>query len=331
MFVSIVIPVYNAADFLDRCLSSIISQWSNDTEVILVNDGSKDDSLDICRQYAKEHNRIHVIDQENQGVGAARNHGIAAAQGEYVMLMDADDFYNDNSLPLLFELMHQHGDVDVFRFGSLYAYQYKPGMNVEAKVSFEGSAFEHLIAGGLVAFCWSLVYRKSFLEDNGLSFSSYILGEDMLFTSQVLFCNPRVMNISMPLYMYDFRLGSTTNTRTKEHEQRGAWDYTHAMQRIVDVAKKKRLPEKVMDAVRDSLNTNMYPVFFLYFYAQFTNKEFKDILAECKKYHFLPVKGSGLRAKIINTVTRHPSLYRFAMLTFTKVVVPLHRKFRSNP
>ena len=331
MFVSIVIPVYNAAAFLSRCLESIISQWDKDTEVILVNDGSKDNSLAVCKEYACRYSNIFVVDQKNQGVGAARNHGIEVAQGEYIMLMDADDFYNDNSLQKLFQIMRDHDDVDVFRFGSLYAHQYRPNMDVEATVAFEGSAYEHLIKGGLVAFCWSLVYRKSFLDNHKLSFSSYILGEDMLFTSQVLFCNPRVLNISMPLYMYDFRPGSTTNTRTKEHEQKGAWDYTRAMQTIVDDAAKADLPGKVMEAVRKSLNTNMYPVFFLFFYAQFSYKEFKQILSECLKYNFVPVSGKGIRAWIINNVTKHPILYKPVMLVFNKIVVPLHRVFGKKP
>lgn len=331
MFVSIVIPVYNAAAFLNRCLESIIQQWDNDTEVILVNDGSKDESLAVCKEYACRYSNIRVIDQDNQGVGAARNHGIEAAYGEYVMLMDADDFYNDNCLQQLFSVMHAHSDVDIFRFDSLYAHQYQPNMTVASEIKFEGDAYSHLIEGGLVAFCWSLVYRKAFLEQNHLRFSSYILGEDMLFTSQVLFKNPKVMNISLPLYMYDFRPGSTTNTRTKEHEQRGAWDYTHAMQTIIDDANKAKLPRNVMDSVRKSLNTNMYPVFFLFFYARFTNKEFKKILGECLRYNFVPVSGRGLRAKILNVVTRYPFLYKPSMLIFTKIAVPLYGALRKKP
>ena len=331
MFVSIVIPVYNVEKYLKRCLDSIISQWDEDTEIILVNDGSSDHSLHICKEYAKRYPRFSVISQENRGVGVARNRGISSASGEYIMLMDADDFYNDQALPLLFDIMHKHKDVDVFRFGSLYAHQYRPGMKMEIGEYLESTAFEHITRFGLVSFCWSMAYKKCFLVENNLSFTTYTLGEDVLFTSQVLFCNPKVLTISSPLYMYDFRQGNTTNTRTKEHEQRGAWDYLHAMQRIVDVAEEKDVPDSVMDSVKNSLNTNMYPVFFLFFYARFTNKEFNQILAECKAYNFLPVRGRGARKFVINAVSRYPFLYGFAMWTFTRIVAPLYMRFRNNP
>ena len=90
--VSIVIPVYNAAPDLARCIESVRKQTYRNIEVFLVNDGSKDASSPICHMYERIDPRVHVIDKENAGVSAARNTGIAAAQGKYIQFVDSDDY-----------------------------------------------------------------------------------------------------------------------------------------------------------------------------------------------------------------------------------------------
>ena len=94
--VSIIIPVYNTEKFLNRCVDSVINQKFNNFEIILVNDGSKDNSLKICRDYEKKYPKIiKVIDQKNSGPAIARNRGIESAKGEYIMFIDSDDFIDD--------------------------------------------------------------------------------------------------------------------------------------------------------------------------------------------------------------------------------------------
>ena len=98
MFLSFVVPVYNAAQYLPECLDSLLAQDISDYEIICVNDGSKDTSPKILWQYAAQHGNIRVIDQENGGVVSARNAGLSAAQGDYVWFVDADDFLLPNIL-----------------------------------------------------------------------------------------------------------------------------------------------------------------------------------------------------------------------------------------
>lgn len=90
--VSIIIPVYNAEKHLKKCIQSVLTQTEKDIEVILIDDGSKDESLHICQLYEKQDNRLRVIHQENSGVSAARNKGITLAKGEYIGFVDADDW-----------------------------------------------------------------------------------------------------------------------------------------------------------------------------------------------------------------------------------------------
>ena len=94
--ISIIVPVYNVEKYLERCLDSILSQTFSDFELILVNDGSTDHSLEICRSYAEKDERILLIDQENRGLSAARNAGIAVAKGEYLGFVDSDDYIAQN-------------------------------------------------------------------------------------------------------------------------------------------------------------------------------------------------------------------------------------------
>ena len=91
--VSIVVPVYNAGPYIEQCLKSLVEQTLKDIEIILINDGSTDDSLELCLAYARTDLRIRVVDQENAGACVARNKGIQLAKGEYVLFVDADDFF----------------------------------------------------------------------------------------------------------------------------------------------------------------------------------------------------------------------------------------------
>lgn len=99
--VSIIVPVYNAAAYLERCVKSILQQTYAHIQLILVNDGSTDDSLAICRRYAKQDKRVVVLDKENTGVSDSRNHGIQRAEGAYVQFVDSDDWLVPNATELL--------------------------------------------------------------------------------------------------------------------------------------------------------------------------------------------------------------------------------------
>ena len=101
--ISIIIPVYNTERYLEKCIESVISQTFEDWEMILVNDGSKDNSLSICLDYGKRDNRIHVHDKPNGGVSSARNKGLEVAQGEWITFMDSDDWLDNNALETYYE------------------------------------------------------------------------------------------------------------------------------------------------------------------------------------------------------------------------------------
>lgn len=106
--VSVIVPVYNSEKYLNRCVESLIHQTLQEVEIILVNDGSKDGSGEICRKFAQEDSRIVYIEQKNTGVSAARNRGLDVASGEFVMFCDSDDYYEESAAEKLLKLAQNH-------------------------------------------------------------------------------------------------------------------------------------------------------------------------------------------------------------------------------
>ena len=113
--ISVIIPVYNAAEFLPRCLDSVLQQELQDIEIICINDGSTDNSEQVIKEYAGKDDRIKLISRPNKGAAAARNAGIKAAEGKYIAFVDADDFLNPGLFKLFTEKNAQN-DVDIFMF-----------------------------------------------------------------------------------------------------------------------------------------------------------------------------------------------------------------------
>ena len=97
MKISIIIPVYNVSEYLDKCLTSVIGQTYSDLEIVCVNDGSTDSSLDILKKYSRLEKRIIIVDQENVGLSGARNSGLAKSSGDFVMFLDSDDWLAQNA------------------------------------------------------------------------------------------------------------------------------------------------------------------------------------------------------------------------------------------
>ena len=104
MMISIIVPVYNSEKYIDRCLDSILNQTYKDLEIVLVNDGSNDQSLKILENYALRDTRIKVVNQENKGVAAARNTGLDNATGDYILYVDSDDWIENNMVERMVEL-----------------------------------------------------------------------------------------------------------------------------------------------------------------------------------------------------------------------------------
>ena len=217
---SIIVPVYNAEKYLDHCIESVLAQNSaSEFELILVNDGSRDGSAAICDRYAEINSHIHVIHQKNQGVSAARNAGIAAAKGQYVLFLDSDDIWPDKML----ETVECYLDTkpDIIEFGCCYFGDEGiqktdiPACMCDGKSGTEYIAI-HEKAGVMInASACMRAFRRTFLVDNQLEFPLGIsYGEDFYFCMQCLKYAQSIYTIPEILYWYRMNQTSATHAPT---------------------------------------------------------------------------------------------------------------------
>src|SRR5699024_2471690 len=120
---SIIVPVYQTEKYIEQCIESVLQQDLDDYELILVNDGSRDRSPVICDQYASQSNKICVIHKKNGGLSDARNTGIRAASGKYLLFLDSDDFWDDSRFLRKLKDRIEHQDCDVMKFHYKYFYE----------------------------------------------------------------------------------------------------------------------------------------------------------------------------------------------------------------
>lgn len=200
--VSIIVPVYNVEQYLHECLESIVNQTLQDIEIICINDGSTDNSLKILEQYAQKDPRIQIIDKPNAGYGNSMNLGFAAAKGEYIGIVESDDFIDKNMFEELYSLA-KTGDCDIVK-SDWYNYFTKTKTGTKnGRVCDYNSAItnvkEHPEMLCIQPSIWSAIYRRDFVKNTGVkfletagasyqdtsvSFKLFCLAERILFTNK---------------------------------------------------------------------------------------------------------------------------------------------------
>ena len=227
--VSIIIPVYNSARYLDECLTSVVNQQLNEIEVICVNDGSTDDSRHILEKFALKDTRIKIIDIPNSGQGVARNTGIQIATGDYVGFVDSDDKVEPQMFTALFEAAIQtnadisYGFTRCFSDASQKDFPF-PYYDNE-KQYFAGSGDKLVLSGeeiirslsGMTIVAWNKIYKKELVDTHGIWFGGGRIHEDIPFSLKAI-CNARrVCIVRKPLYHYRVNPGSTMNSVSREN------------------------------------------------------------------------------------------------------------------
>src|SRR5574344_590105 len=224
--ISVIIPVYNVADYLEKCLDSIVGQSYRNLEIILVDDDSTDESGAICEQYRAMDSRIKVIHQNNAGLASARNTGLGHATGDFLSFVDSDDYLDYMAYEKLLAFI-ENKVCDICYFGhyrvkntEIVPYDIPPQKQVYCgKEEALGILFANAVVGkpgngrcftGLSA--WSALYRRAFMEQNGLRFESEreLLSEDIVFNMEACACAEHVLVYSEYLYYYVMRMQSLT-------------------------------------------------------------------------------------------------------------------------
>ena len=237
--VSVIIPVYQVEDYLERCVKSVAEQSEKNIEIILVDDGSLDKSAQLCDDLAREDDRIKVIHKKNGGLSSARNAGLNIAAGEYILFVDSDDWIDRETVHELYDIAERNG-VDFVRFRPMYAGW--PGMTdgtlcdfgtengihegLYDKEGIEKCIYPRLFATpqltmGAIVAAWRSLYSRSFLCENRLRFCEEVrYSEDAIFSAQVVVAAQSFYYLDGPKYYhYYYNRNSITKSFKKDR-----WD-----------------------------------------------------------------------------------------------------------
>ncbi|WP_295112453.1 glycosyltransferase [uncultured Methanobrevibacter sp.] len=209
--ISVIIPVYNDEEYIGRCLNSLINQSLKEIEIICINDGSNDNSLEILEEYKNKDDRIQIISQKNQGAGISRNNGIKLAEGEYISFVDADDWMELDSLEKLYKNANAN-DSEMVLFNSI-----EHGINeltreriylpADESVDYDNFVFDYNYEKKLVMnkmfVIWSKIYKTSFLKENNLEFYSHKIFNDVQFHIESMLLAKRISYLPEILYHYN--------------------------------------------------------------------------------------------------------------------------------
>ncbi|QUH25041.1 glycosyltransferase [Serpentinicella alkaliphila] len=218
--ISIVVPIYKVQDLLDRCVISLINQTNRDIEIILVDDGSPDDCPKMCDSYAKQDSRIRVIHKENGGLSDARNEGIKASEGQYILFVDSDDYIDLDTCEKLINLINEK-QYDIITFGAKKIVDTDVDLMSPSKNFFdkEYQGLEYfkleLKNKNMKMAVWLNLYKKDFLIDNSLFFEEGLLHEDEQWTPRVFLKAKSVRVINEFFYNYVIRNESITMKKDK--------------------------------------------------------------------------------------------------------------------
>lgn len=203
--VSVIIPVYNAEKYIKKSLSSIINQSLEEIEIIIVNDGSTDRSIEIAKKICKSDKRVKIIEQQNSGVASARNLGINQSKGEYISFIDSDDWIENDMLEQLYiNAIRNKCDVIQCRYKKLSS-QIDNDIIYDKVLSnneIERYLKDNLIIGKLSTYSWDKIYKLDFIKNNGIRFKNVPMFEDWYFMIDVITYMKRYMFLNQSLYNY---------------------------------------------------------------------------------------------------------------------------------
>ncbi len=213
--ISIIICAYNIEDYIASCLESVVKQSYKNLEIIVINDGSTDNTRKIIERYAKQDSRIKAIHQKNAGLSAARNTGINLATSEYICLVDGDDvIYQDYVAKLLSRMIHTHADIAVCGYETVsYKHDESHITYHEAETTNGQDAARNLLLTleNIDVVAWNKMYKRDLFIDNSIYYPVGDVYEDTLTTYKLYAVAKKVTYLMEPLYQYYRRKGSITD------------------------------------------------------------------------------------------------------------------------
>lgn len=202
--VSVIIPIYNTEIYLEECIQSVVNQTYRELEIILINDGSTDNSGLICKKWKKLDHRIQYIEKENEGQGIARNLGITQATGEYIIFVDSDDYLDENLIRKAYNYISEQ-NADICMYAINYVGDKIDKETLEFKI-YQGDSAEKNkeIFGRLRPFLWEKMFSSSLIKNEKITMSNRIC-EDLVFNAQLYVKAKKICILDIPLYYYRYK------------------------------------------------------------------------------------------------------------------------------
>jgi glycosyltransferase involved in cell wall biosynthesis len=216
--ITIIVPIYNTEKYLDRCITSIIDQSFRDLEILLVNDGSTDNSLNILYKYANKDERIKIINQKNKGLSAARNVGIRSAAGEYILHVDSDDYINFDMCEVMYNEARKY-NADIVTSHVYFDYPNKTVIKREPykKVcGFSDFLLTFATRRGINSVCNKLIRRNLYTLNNIEHYENISLGEDSSALLRLIVFASCIVTVDASFYHYDIKTSSMTGNKNKK-------------------------------------------------------------------------------------------------------------------
>lgn len=209
--ISVIVPVYNVAAYLDQCIKSVLSQSYRDLELILVDDGSTDGSGHKCDCWANKDTRVQVLHKANKGLSSARNAGFLKAQGQYIVFIDSDDYWGQDSFLQQAVDALSDAPVDIVAFGHRKVTD--RGDIISTYIPAPTDSLTEAIKQGAIGICaWNLIVRRSLLQDHAIIFREGVIDEDLEWVARLYAAADTAKVLDISPYCYRQRSGSITKT-----------------------------------------------------------------------------------------------------------------------
>ena len=267
--VSVIVPVYNTEEYLQKCLDSLTNQTLKNIEIICVNDGSTDNSLKILQDNAIKDDRIKIINQENKKQGAARNAGMQVATGEYIGFVDSDDYVDLNYFERLYRnASSRDSDIALATNVRIGKNKFKLRLNLQTVDKYTELQDKLDICQQWKNECpTNKIYRKSYLDANNIQWPEGIYCEDKLFTIKAVYFANAVVTVPDVYYYYFDNPKSTVNTYSRRHKKQFNIDKNNARKDVINFLKKQNVEVRDKDFwyvdTKSSIDLFELPIFTL--------------------------------------------------------------------
>lgn len=213
MKISVIIIAYNIEEYIERCLKSVLMQSLSEIEIIIINDGSTDNTLKIINELVINDNRVKIINKKNSGIIEARKSGIEIASGEYILFVDGDDWLELNACDRLYEIATEN-NLDLIIYNAFWVYKDKKDSYsiIKNKESIKLDPLKNLFLGKIIPAMWGKLIKREFLNKFNIDYPNKIsYGEDLATVSSWLINKPKIDILNECLYNYYQRENSITN------------------------------------------------------------------------------------------------------------------------